>query len=117
MANNEALFSALFAPTFRLPNSIPAIPASCPASCARADGPELGAISHLPEGAELTLCGEGFNETTLKIRWEGQSYFIFAQDIAPLEPALEADISDLTGTPRKPSKPQLAQQLTASQVA
>jgi hypothetical protein len=113
MANNEALFSALFAPTFRLPNSIPAIPASC----ARADGPELGAISHLPEGAELTLCGEGFNETTLKVRWEGQSYFIFVQDIALPESALVAGISDLNGTPRKPSKAQLAKQLTASQVA
>jgi hypothetical protein len=113
MANNEALFSALFAPTFRLPNSIAAIPVSC----ARADGPELGAISHLPEGAELTFSGEGFNETTLKVRWEGQSYFIFAQDIAPPEPTLVAGISDLNGTPRKPSKAQLAKQLTASQVA
>jgi hypothetical protein len=113
MANNEALFSALFAPTYRLSNSIAAIPASC----ARSGGTELGAISHLPEGAELTLCGEGFNETTLKVRWEGQSYFIFAQDIAPPEPILEAGISDLNGTPRKPSTAQLAQQLTASQVA
>jgi hypothetical protein len=113
MANNEALFSALFAPTFRLPNSIAAIPASC----AHAAVPELGAISHLPEGAELALCGEGFNAATLKVRWEGQSYFVFVQDIAPAEPALEADISDLNGTPRKPSQTQLVQQLTASHVA
>jgi hypothetical protein len=110
MANNEALFSA---PTYQLPNSIAAIPASC----AHASGPELGAISHLPEGAELTLCGEGFNATTLKVRWEGQSYFIFAQDIAPADLAVPTGISELNGTPRKPSKTQLVQQLTASQVA
>jgi hypothetical protein len=113
MANNEALFSALFAPTYRLPNNIAAIPASC----AHAAGPELGAISHLPEGAELALCGEGFNSATLKVRWEGQSYFIFAQDIAPAEATLESNISDLNGTPRKPSKTQLVRQLTASHVA
>jgi hypothetical protein len=113
MANNEALFSALFAPTYRLPNSIAAIPASC----ASTGTPELGAISHLPEGAEVAFCGEGFNEATLKVRWEGQSYFIFAQDIAPSEPALEPVISDLNRTPRKPSNTQLVKHLTASQVA
>ena len=113
MENNEALFSAFFAPTYRLPNSIVAIPASYVSTGA----PELGAISHLPDGAELTFCGEGFNEATLKVRWEGQSYFVFVQDIAPADSALEPGISDLNGTPRKPSKIQLGQQLSASQVA
>jgi hypothetical protein len=113
MAIDEALFSAPFAPSFRLPNSIAAIPASC----ARAGRPELGAISHLPEGAELTFCGEGFNETTLKVRWEGQFYFIFVQDITPAQALLEPDVSDLNRTPRKPSQTQLLQQRTASQVA
>jgi hypothetical protein len=113
MASIEALFSALFAPTYRLPNSIVAIPASC----ASTSGPELGAISHLPDGAELTLCGEGFNETTLKVRWEGQSYFIFAQDLVAADSALQPDTSDPNGIPRKRSKTQPLQQLTASQVA
>ncbi|MGI8958504.1 MAG: hypothetical protein ACR2IV_01820 [Bryobacteraceae bacterium] len=114
MANHEALFSALFAPTYRLPNTIAAIQASGAGS----GGPELGAISHLPEGAELTLCGDGFNETTTKVRWEGQFYFIFLQDIAPACPALASEISDvLNGTPRKPLKSQPVKHLTASQVA
>ncbi|MFL6354466.1 MAG: hypothetical protein ACJ74Z_21805 [Bryobacteraceae bacterium] len=113
MADNEALFSALFTPTYRLPNSIPAIPASCACNGA----PELGAISHLPEGAELVFSGEGFNDATVRVRWEGQSYFIFAQDLATSDPALEPVVSDLNGTPRKPSKTQLVKHLTASQVA
>lgn len=113
MANNQAPLSALFAPIYRLPNSIPAIPVSR----ASIGGPELGAISHLPEGAELTLCGEGFNQATLKVRWEGQSYFIFAQDIALADSAVEPGISDLNGSPRKPSKAEHIEHLTASQVA
>jgi hypothetical protein len=114
MANNEALFSAVFTPTYRLPNTIAAIQACC----ARHGAPELGAISHLPEGAELEFCGDGFNEGTLKVRWEGQSYFVFMQDIAPLEAAVESPISDpLNGTLRKPMKTQLVKSLGASQVA
>ena len=112
MANTEALFSALSTPTYRLLTSIAAIPASR----ASTGAPELGAISRLPDGAELTFCGEGFNESTLKVRCEGQFYFVFAQDIAPAEPVLE-ESSDQNGTPRKPSKSELVKQLTASQVA
>jgi len=113
MANNEALCGALFASAYRLPNAIAAIQASC-----EGEGrPALGAISHLPEGAELTFCGEGFNESTLKVRCEGQSYFVFLQDIAPGAPALDPGISDLpNGTPRKPMKAHM-KHLTASQVA
>lgn len=114
MANNEALFSAVFTPTYRLPNTVAAIQASC----AREGAPELGAISHLPEGAELEFCGDGFNDSTLKVRWEGQSYFVFMQDIAPAEPTLEPGISDLvTGAPRKPVNTQHVKRLSASQVA
>jgi hypothetical protein len=114
MANNEALFSAVFAPTYRLPNTIAAIQACC----ARDGAPELGAISHLPEGAELEFCGDGFNESTFKVRWEGQSYFVFMQDIAPVQAALESPISDpLNGTPRKPMKTHLVKSIGASQVA
>jgi hypothetical protein len=113
MAINEALFSAVFTPTYRLPSTVAAIQAAC----TRNGAPELGAISHLPEGAELEFCGEGFNESTLKVRWEGQSYFVFLQDIAIVDAALEPDISHLlNGTPRKPVKTQL-KRLSASQVA
>jgi hypothetical protein len=114
MANNEALFSAVVTPTYRLPNTIAAIQASC----ARGGAPELGAISHLPEGAELEFCGDGFNESTLKVRWEGQSYFVFIDDIAPVQAALDSPVSDpLNGTPRKPMQTQLVKSIGASQVA
>jgi hypothetical protein len=107
MANNEALFSALSGLIYRLPTTVAAIQASF----ARDGRAELGAISHLPEGAELTFCGEGFNETTCKVRWEGQSYFVFLQDIAPAEPAVSGDI------PRKPGQRQGLKRLAAAHVA
>jgi hypothetical protein len=46
------------------------------------DGQEaLGAISQLPEGAELGLCGAGFDSRTVKVGWCGQYYFVFIQDL------------------------------------
>lgn len=107
MANNEALFSALSGLTYRLSTTVAAIQASF----ARDGRPELEAISHLPAGAELTFCGEGFNETTCKVRCEGQSYFVFLQDIAPGEPAVSGDMR------RKPGQSQRLKRLTAAHVA
>jgi hypothetical protein len=107
MANNEALFSALSGLTYRLSTTVAAIQASF----ARDGRAELGAISHLPADAELTFCGEGFNETTCRVRWEGQSYFVFLQDIAPEEPALSSEI------PRKPGQSQRLKRLAAAHVA
>jgi hypothetical protein len=49
-----------------------------------ADGPgepRLGMITQLPEGAELELCGEGFNERTVRVRWAEGFYFVFLQDL------------------------------------
>ena len=93
MANNEALFSALSGLTYRLPTTVAAIQASF----ARDGHAELGAISHLPADAELTFCGQGFNETTCKVRCEGQSYFVFLQDIAPADPAISGAIPRKAG--------------------
>jgi hypothetical protein len=45
------------------------------------DAPQLGCIVNLPEGAELLPCSEGFNERTLKVRYEGCFYFVFIQDL------------------------------------
>lgn len=42
---------------------------------------QLGVIAELPESAELDVCGEGFNARTVKVRWAGQYYFVFMQDI------------------------------------
>jgi hypothetical protein len=43
----------------------------------------LGMILQLPEGAEVRTCGEGFNERTIKVCWEGGFYYVFVDDIEP----------------------------------
>jgi hypothetical protein len=110
MAKNDALFSAPFGTIYRLSKPIAAIQSS-----RASDGhAELGTISHLPEGAELTFCGDGFNDSTLKVRWGGQLYFVFMQDFAPAEPTA----SELENTtPRKPVQTQRFKQFAASQLA
>jgi hypothetical protein len=114
MANNEALFSALFGRTYRLPSSVAAIPASF-AGDGRA---ELGTISHLPADAELTFCGAGFNESTCKVRWEGQSYFVFLEEIASAAGAAKRGVSDLVNEiPRKRGQNHRIRPVAASQVA
>lgn len=41
----------------------------------------LGTILQLPEGAEVRVCGAGFNERTVKVSWEGGFYYIFLEDV------------------------------------
>jgi hypothetical protein len=35
----------------------------------------------LPRGATLEVCGDGFNERTVKVRTNNRYYFVFRQDI------------------------------------
>lgn len=46
----------------------------------------LGTILQLPEGAQIRLIGDGFNERTVKVSWEGANYFIFLEDLAQDRP-------------------------------
>jgi hypothetical protein len=41
----------------------------------------LGAIVQLPRGAHLDLCGEGYDDRTVKVRWEDNFYFVFLEDL------------------------------------
>jgi hypothetical protein len=41
----------------------------------------LGMLAPIPEGAELEVCGTGFNNRTVKARWRDRFYFVFLQDI------------------------------------
>jgi len=41
----------------------------------------MGVISQLPDGANLEVCGDGFNDRTIKVRWQEQFYFVFMQDV------------------------------------
>lgn len=50
----------------------------------------LGLIAQLPSGARLEVCGQGFNERTLKVRWEDRFYFVFVQDVEAKPRAMKA---------------------------
>jgi hypothetical protein len=41
----------------------------------------LGLLSQLGPGTILEQCGDGFNERTVKVRTNGQVYFVFRQDL------------------------------------
>lgn len=41
----------------------------------------MGTILQLPEGTQVRVCGDGFNERTVKVSWEGGFYFLFAEDL------------------------------------
>lgn len=65
--------------SYVLPRAIPGIPViSSP------EGPaNMGTILQLPEGLRIEVCGQGFNERTVKVRTEGGYFFIFLDDIDP----------------------------------
>jgi hypothetical protein len=46
--------------------------------------PRLGAISVIPKGYCLEVCGSGFNERTYKVRCEDRFFFVFRQDVDPV---------------------------------
>jgi hypothetical protein len=41
-----------------------------------------GAVRQLPVGAKLFLAGNGFTDETVKVIWDQQFYFVFAEDLA-----------------------------------
>jgi hypothetical protein len=45
----------------------------------------LGLLAQLASGTNAEICGPGFNERTVKVRANGQSYFVFVQDIQATE--------------------------------
>ncbi len=42
---------------------------------------KLGPLVTLPKSTQLEVCGEGFNDRTLKVRCNGSFYFVFIQDL------------------------------------
>lgn len=38
-------------------------------------------LSELPKGAEVDLCGVGFNKRTVKLRWRGEFFIAFVRDL------------------------------------
>lgn len=43
--------------------------------------PRYGDIFELPRGAEVDVYGAGFSERTVKLRWQGESFVAFLQDL------------------------------------
>jgi hypothetical protein len=41
----------------------------------------LGLFSKLGPGITVQRCGEGFNDRTVKVRTNGQCYFVFVEDL------------------------------------
>ncbi len=50
-------------------------------------GSGLGPVTRLPSGAMVQACGPGFDNQTLKVRFQGQLYFVFLQDLEALKKA------------------------------
>ena len=46
----------------------------------------LGMIVQLPGDSVFAIVGDGFSDATMRIRWQGSSYFVFRDDLvaAPL---------------------------------
>jgi hypothetical protein len=49
------------------------------------NGAHAGRITPVPEGTRLQVCGRGFNERTIQVRWDGRQGFVFLQDVEPVE--------------------------------
>lgn len=45
------------------------------------NGARLSPVSRLPRGARIEACGDGFDDQTLKVSYEGQYYFVFLLDL------------------------------------
>ena len=43
----------------------------------------LGGVSQLCSGSLLQLCGDGYDARTVKVRCDGNFYFVFLQDVEP----------------------------------
>ena len=41
----------------------------------------VGALSEIPAGAQIELCGPGFNYRTVKAKYNESVYFVYMQDI------------------------------------
>jgi hypothetical protein len=49
---------------------------------------ESGFIAEIPRGAMIALCGDGFNERTVEVAWEGRFYFVYVRDLESSVPGL-----------------------------
>jgi hypothetical protein len=43
----------------------------------------VGTSRELPKGAQLLVCGVGFDEHTVKVLWKQDYYFVYKKDLKP----------------------------------
>lgn len=65
--------------TYTLPRNISAIQVLSAAE----GSTRMGTILQLPAGTQVRVCGDGFNERTVKVSCEGGYYFLFFEDLEP----------------------------------
>ncbi len=44
-------------------------------------GVRLGPLAQLEPGTPLEICGDGYNEITVKVKWRAETFFVFRQDL------------------------------------
>lgn len=42
---------------------------------------QRGLVTQLPQSADVEICGDGFNDRTVKVRWHDSFYFVFRDDL------------------------------------
>lgn len=47
------------------------------------DPKSFGFLVELPVGVHVEVCGVGYNDRTVEVRLDDESYIVFAQDIEP----------------------------------
>jgi hypothetical protein len=58
------------------------------------DKERCGPLCELKEGADLMVCGVGFSERTVKVRYSDCEYYVFWQDLASAAYREDTTISD-----------------------
>jgi len=77
--NEDSLFlpvETVDSPSFTLSGPVSAVQLIPHGSRAR-----LGPLVSLKEGQEIQLCGDGYNDRTLKVRLGEQFFFVFRRDL------------------------------------
>ena len=46
---------------------------------------EIGLLTQIPRNADLTICGPGFSQGTVRVRFNGLQYFVFREDLQDFE--------------------------------
>jgi hypothetical protein len=77
MLSSDSLFSS----NVSLPRHARIVPARISAIQLFPGRHERGLVTQLPQSADVEICGDGFNDRTVKVRWHDSFYFVFRDDL------------------------------------